>query len=242
LIDGDIVAFRAAASCEKKNPVTGQMETMEPRGIALARTRETMEQLFETNRSDDQATYISGESNFRFALYPQYKANRPAWRPKWLEDCKEMLITEYGGIVTLGYEADDGIGIEATRLGPANITICSIDKDLKQLPGRHHNWVRNEYTDVDDVQGLYNFYWHCLVGDSSDNVKGCPKIGEVRATNLLARGSTPRDWFDLVRNAFANDDAFLLTGKLIWVLREEGKIWEFPYDDDDNKSSSEVSS
>lgn len=229
LIDGDIVAFRAAASCEKKNPVSGEMETIEPKGVAIARTKETMLQLFETNRSEDQATYISGESNFRFALYPEYKANRKAYRPKWLEDCKEFLVGYYGGNVTLGYEADDGIGIEATERGPADITICSIDKDLKQLPGRHHNWVKNEYVDVGELDGLYNFYWHVLVGDSSDNIKGCPKIGEVKATKALSSGATPRDWFEIVRGLYKNDDLFLLNGQLIWVLREEGKVWEFPY-------------
>jgi 5'-3' exonuclease len=219
LIDGDIVAFRAAASCEKKNPVTGQQETIEPLGIAIARTKETMEQLFQLNRSNEQTTYISGDANFRYNIYPEYKANRKAYRPKWLEECKEFLITQYGGNVTNGYEADDGIGIEATERGPADITICSIDKDLKQIPGRHHNWVKNEFTDIGELDGLYNFYWHVLVGDSSDNVKGCPKIGEVKATKHLSNGHTPTDWFQIVRGLYSDDDLFLLNGKLIWVLR-----------------------
>jgi len=188
-----------------------------------------MEQLFLINRSNEHATYLSGGENFRYRIYPEYKANRKAYRPKWLEECKEFLISEYGADVTVGYEADDGIGIKATELGPANITICSIDKDLKQIPGKHHNWVKNEYTEVDELQGMYNFYWHCLVGDTSDNIKGCPKIGEVKATKHLAGGKNPRDWFRITRDLFDDDKKFRLAGQLIWVLRhEEDGIWEFP--------------
>lgn len=223
LIDGDIVAYRAAASAQDKSE-----------GIARSRTDETMEQLVTAHQASSVMPYISGDRNFRYTLYPAYKANRTQERPRWLEDCKEHLVVKWGAEVTDGYEADDAMGMDAAS-SDEPVTIVSIDKDLKQIPGRHWNWVKQELTEIDELQGLYNFYWHVLVGDSADNIKGCPGIGPVKATKLLAHGDTPEDWFQIVRRLYNNDEAFLLNGQLIWLWRKENDIWRFPYNDNDEE-------
>ena len=216
LIDGDIVAYRAAASAQDKSE-----------GIARSRTDETMEQLVNAHHATSVMPYISGDRNFRYVIYPAYKANRTQERPRWLEDCKEHLVVKWGAEVTDGYEADDALAMDATA-SEEPVMICSIDKDLKQIPGSHWNWVKQELTVIEPNEGLYNFYWHCLVGDSADNIKGCTKVGPVKATAKLRMGSTPEEWFEITRRAYNNDEAFLLNGQLIWLWRHEGDIWKFP--------------
>jgi DNA polymerase-1 len=215
LIDGDIVAYRAAASAEDKSEA-----------IARSRTDETMEQLVQAHHASSIMAYLSGDGNFRYRLYPEYKANRTQERPRWLEDCKEHLIVKWGADVTCGYEADDALAIDATA--QQDVIICSIDKDLKQIPGTHWNWVKQERTDITPHEGMYNFYWHVLVGDSADNIKGCLGIGPVKATKLLSHGDTEEDYFEIVQRQYNNDAMFQLNAQLIWLLRHETDIWRLP--------------
>lgn len=225
LIDADIVAYRAAASAEDKNA-----------SIAKSRADETVEQLIETHQAKSIEAFISGDNNFRHRIYPEYKANRKDMvRPKWLEDCKEHLVVKWGAEVTDGYEADDALAMSATSSEESTV-ICSIDKDLKQIAGTHWNWVKQELTTIDESEGMYNFYWHVLVGDSADNIKGCPKIGPVKATSRLKTGNNPEEWFEITRRVYSNDEAFLLNGQLIWLWRKEGDIWRLPnYNDEERE-------
>jgi len=220
LIDGDIVAFRCASSAEGDNV-----------RIARARMEEMLVGIFDDLRSDRYRIFISGENNFRHSLYPQYKANRVSRpRPRFLEDCREHLIKYWNAELADGWEADDELGIAQTEAISSNSPsiICSIDKDLKQVPGMHWNFVKKESDDVSDIAGLRRFYTQVLTGDSTDNVPGLPGIGPVKAKGLLGECDDPTELFQRTRTAFDDDSYFHLMGCLIWILREPGKIWEFP--------------
>lgn len=137
------------------------------------------------------------ESNWRFQIYPAYKANRVAPKPKWHEELKEHLITKWGAEFSYGMEADDSLGI--AQIYPKYIAnnillsvpkeswtvICSIDKDLLQVPGLHWNFVKKEQKFVTPEEGLRFFYSQILIGDTADNVKGAKGIGPVRAAKVL---------------------------------------------------------
>lgn len=179
--------------------------------------------------------FISGETNFRDQIYPDYKANRKGKpRPKWLYDCKEYLVKEWQAEVTEGYEADDALGIvqsayfsDNAEFGgtPHDCIICSIDKDLLQVPGQHYNFVRKERSIVTIHQGWYNFYCSLLVGDPTDNIGGCPGIGKKKAPRILEGCETPEDMFTCVRETYNNDKLMLLNGKLLWIWRKDNDIW-----------------
>ena len=125
--------------------------------------------------------------------------------------------------------------MEATERGAGNCIITSIDKDLRQIEGSHLDWVKQERIDISAMDAAYNFYYHVLVGDAADNIKGCPKIAPVKATNALKAGSGPEDWFEIVRRLYNNDKAYLLNGQLIWLWRHEGDIWRFPFGNTDEE-------
>jgi len=216
LVDGDIVAYRCAASAEK-----------EELSIALMRTNMMMEDIMLDTEATEFKVYLSGskENNFRYKVNPEYKANRKdVVKPIHLEACKEFLVTYWKATVCTGMEADDGLGIDQR---PDGTIICSIDKDLLQVPGTHYNFVKKEFTKVSEEEGLLSFYLQTLTGDRSDNVIGLQGIGPVKALNML-REVDPKNYYNVCREAYNDDLRFHNNCKLLWVLREPNKTWEPP--------------
>ena len=142
LIDADIVAHRCAASAEG-----------DPVEIAIIRTDTAMLEIVDRCGQVDSKTFLSGESNFRYDIYPEYKANRKQEKPRWLQECREYLVTEWGTKITEGYEADDALGIAATP----NSIIASDDKDLLQIAGKHYNIRTQKMLEHPDCFFLCNF-------------------------------------------------------------------------------------
>ena len=210
LIDGDIVAWRAAATAEQDDF-----------WIAKARANETIRRILATLGTDKYMMFLSGEENFRKEIDPSYKANRTAPSPRHLEDLKVYLVEEWAALVCDGIEADDALGINQNE----DTIICSIDKDLLQIPGKHYNFVREETYDISEFTGLFNFYKQMLTGDRTDNVTGIPGVGPVKASRILAGIGTERESFARVRAAFNDDAEFLRTGDLIYILKQEGERW-----------------
>ena len=93
------------------------------------------------------------EANFRRKVWPGYKAHRESPgdnRPLLYKALRDHIRENYTVRQKPGIEADDTIGILATGedikdLPPVEErVICSIDKDLDTVPGRHFNWRKPE--------------------------------------------------------------------------------------------------
>lgn len=218
-IDMDIVGYRCAASCEptKNKPFREPIET------AIQRTDELLYRIFAECDTDNYVGFLSGSENFRKLLYPAYKANRDhIRRPEWLQPVREFLVTEWGAKVTTGYEADDAIGIAYDGDG----IICSIDKDFRQIPGRHYNFVTFQFDVLDGEQADRHFWGSMLIGDRSDNVPGIPGIGAAKAPRILA-GYSQRELRERVKEIYESYDMdFDLNYNLLRILRDEGEWWE----------------
>lgn len=223
LIDGDIVAYRCGA-------VTEGLDV----NIARWQTDELTRRIVLETGAGDCRIYLSGDNNFRYRLYPSYKANRRNMvRPEHLESIREHLVVEWGASITDGYEADDGLGIDsqATR----ESVVCSIDKDLLQLSGRHYNFVKREFTEVDELGGAKQFYTQLLTGDPTDNIRGCPGVGKVTAGKALYGCQSERDMYDvcctLYQRALKDTDwlSYLnLQAQLLFIWRQEPDAWQPP--------------
>ena len=159
-------------------------------------------------------------------MAPTYKANRTAPRPKHWEACRQFLVTHHKAKIVEGYEADDALGMEQRDNGT---TICSIDKDMLQLPGRHYNFVRKEFYDVTPDQGLKSFYTQSLVGDTSDNIIGVPGIGPKKAAKLLDP-LLPEEYYEACKNQYDSVERFHTNCKLLWIWRKPHDVWSPPYD------------
>lgn len=232
LIDGDIVVYRTGFASQKIEA-----------GLAIWRANETLEQILAATGATEYRVYLSDstENNYRYKIFPGYKASRQKTaKPVHYQALKDHLIREWGATITLGQEADDALGIEQTIYNRFRAehpimmennfsVICSIDKDLLQVPGHHYNWVRDETTEQTYISGLRCFYEQCLSGDRTDDILGLKGIGAVKAKRALAGAHTEAEMFQITRNMWNNDKGLLQAGQLLWVRRRDGELWEFPF-------------
>ncbi len=223
LIDGDIVAYRCAAANEKSDI-----------GIAIWQVNQMLSRILSEVQATDYKIYLSGDNNFRYQIFPDYKANRrDQIRPKHLESLREYMVVSWDARICDGFEADDQLGIESARSAD-KIIICSIDKDLLQLRGTHYNFVKREIKEIDDFGGAIQFYTQLLVGDPTDNIRGCPGIGKVKAERAFQGCTTEGQLYnkccELYKVAHKDnwEKELLLNANLLYILREEDQYWKPP--------------
>lgn len=136
----------------------------------------------------------------RKAQVGNYKKTRKPNR--WVNLVRKKLLDMGFAQIDDEWEADDLIKDRAIELGTENVVICTMDKDLKQIPGIHFDYYRKPSKNYDefgrliynDPRGLnfytkleaaYFFWSQMLIGDRSDNIEGIKGIGPKRAEKLL---------------------------------------------------------
>ena len=226
LIDGDIVAYRAAFATQDGSYEDAIGKVDELVGYILA---ETIDLPFPSQ--SDFEMFLTGKTNFRFDIaksFP-YKGNRKdTEKPIHLYATREHLIDSYGAIVSEGEEADDLISKRAAALD-YNCVVASIDKDMLQLPCWHFNFGRNEWSKVDEFDGLKFFYSQILTGDTADNIIGLYRVGPVKAEKLLQDCNTEDDLWEAVLKAYDGDlDRVVENARLLWLRRQEDELWTPP--------------
>lgn len=138
--------------------------------------------------------YLSGDFNFRKLLWSGYKAKRGP-KPDWLNPVRLHLFSTWGAKSESYLEADDMIGLEASRLskdGTKDYTIISIDKDLDTIAGRHYNPMKVRHYTVTPHLAVYNHMTQTITGDSSDGYPGIPKVGLKGALKILGEPPEPK--------------------------------------------------
>ena len=144
---------------------------------------------------------------FRHEAYEAYKAQREAC-PEDIKASvpiiKRLLHAYHIPILEVsGYEADDVIGTLATQAGKAGIDTYMLtpDKDYAQLVGDHVWMFRPRYGDngyetlgVQEILEKYQIENTSqvidllgLMGDTADNIPGCPGVGEKTAVKLISQ-------------------------------------------------------
>jgi len=210
LLDGDIYAFRVACTTENDNEA-----------IAVYRVNEMIENTLAEVEASEYKLFFTSPDNFRKHIYPEYKANRTATKPKHLQFLRDYLVESWQGTVAEKMEADDYLGINQHEFS----IICSIDKDLLQVPGKHYNFVKKEFYEVDEETGFRNFYTQLLTGDTSDNIKGIAGIGPVKAKKALAEATNEYEMFCIVRDMYKNDEWMIMNGRCLHILRSLDDDW-----------------
>lgn len=218
LIDMDLVCYRCAASAEND-----EFE------IVVYRMNELLDNILTKVNATEYKAFLTGEDNFRKTIYPEYKANRKQPKPKHLEAAQFYAVKELNAEAEYGLEADDLLGINQTD----ETIICSLDKDLLQVPGHHFQWgigtAKYEKPDTflwqSEKAGMRLFYEQCIKGDPTDNIKGIPKMGKVRAAKELEDCHTEQEMFNKVRYLYGNDDEFLLNAQCLWILRNQQETY-----------------
>ncbi|MED5555321.1 MAG: 5'-3' exonuclease H3TH domain-containing protein, partial [Pseudomonadota bacterium] len=195
LVDGSSYLFRAYHALPDLRTSTGA-PTGAVRGV-IAMLRKLSSDFVD---SPIAVVFDAGGKTFRNQLFPEYKANRPPMP----DDLREQIgpihdVIRAMGLPLLvcpGVEADDVIGTLAARATQAEqpTIISTSDKDMAQLVNEHVSLV-NTMTDTnlerDGVRERFGVWpeqiidYLALMGDTSDNIPGVPKVGPKTAAKWL---------------------------------------------------------
>lgn len=173
--------------------------------------------------------------NFRHEMYPEYKANRKAMDDELRVQIQPLhqIIENMGFplIIKDGVEADDVIGTLARDLEQQgyDVIISTGDKDMAQLVTDNvvlYDSMKNVTTDIAGVLEKYQIRpdqiidYLALMGDSSDNIPGIPKVGPKTAIKWLQE-------YQDIEGIIANQDK--ITGKVGENLRNNIELLKLSY-------------
>lgn len=201
---------------------------------------------------------LSGPTNFREEIESPdgevYKGHRdPNKKPVHFDDLYEYLknMFTFRGIpvttvISIDEEADDVMGIEQCKDINTSI-ICTLDKDLMMIPGRHFNWRHDKAVRyITGMEADKHFWTQMLTGDRSDNIKGIHGIGPAKAKKILCLTDDEimktqignrrllRDRIHCGKviaayeRAGLSPEQFVVNGRLLWIRRKEDELWEAP--------------
>ena len=203
LIDGSSYLYRAYHALPKLTNAAG-----EPTG-ALHGVLSMINKLVREQPAKHIAIVFDAPGKtFRDEMYAEYKANRPPM-PEDLREQVEPLVDAVRamGLPLLrieGVEADDVIGTLCRRCSEdgRNVLVSTADKDMAQLVSDRVtlvNTMSGQVLDRDGVKQKFDVFpeqiidYLALVGDSSDNIPGVPRVGAKTAAKWLNQYPTADD-------------------------------------------------
>tara|TARA_R100001460_G_scaffold3427_1_gene10394 strand:- start:752 stop:1468 length:717 start_codon:yes stop_codon:yes gene_type:complete len=234
LIDGDIIAYQSAAATEVTVAWDDDLWTVH--GYASetnAHADQTITRLMEKADCSRCIVMLSSRNNFRKELDPEYKANRVGKRkPVTLSAVREHLFDNYKAMIGDPVEADDLLGILLTK-NPEKYIVWSIDKDLKQIAGRH--LTDDGVVTITQEEADRAFWTQVLTGDTADNYKGISGVGPKTAEKILDADDGKTYWQKVLtayeKAGLTKKDA-VKTARLAHILTNKTKntLWSPPND------------
>lgn len=165
---------------------------------------------------------------FRKELNPDYKGGRKR-KPVGYGALKEWAIETYPSFIKQGLEADDCMGILATKF-PGRVVIISVDKDLLTIPGRMYRinakGDSGEWHETSQKEADFRFLSQALSGDATDGYTGIPGMGKAKADSLLKKkGAVWQTVVDAYVDAGMTKEDALMNARMARILRADD--WDF---------------
>ena len=208
LIDGSSFLFRAYHAVPPLSSPQGKPTN------AIHGVSNMLRKLLATHKTEYfTVVFDAPGKTFRNDMYDQYKANRPPMPDDLRVQIEPLhnLIRAMGIplIMEDGVEADDVLGALAQDAAKAgfNVVISTGDKDMAQLVTEQitlENTMSNTTLGVEGVQDKFGVKpeqiidYLALMGDTSDNIPGVPKVGPKTAAKWLGLYGTLEN---LIENA-----------------------------------------
>ncbi|VAW53716.1 DNA polymerase I [hydrothermal vent metagenome] len=200
LVDGSSYLFRAFHALP---PLENSKK--QPTG-AVYGVINMLSKLVEEYKPENIAVVFDAKGKtFRNDMYKEYKANRPPMP----DELRSQIAPLYELVEALGYpmviipdvEADDVIGTYAKMATEQKVDtlISTGDKDLAQLVNPHVTLINTMNNLVMDEAGVMKKFdvppsaiidYLALMGDTSDNIPGIPKVGPKTAAKWLKQYET----------------------------------------------------
>jgi DNA polymerase-1 len=200
LVDGSSYLYRAFHALPPLTTSRG-----EPTGAVLGVLNMLNRALKEESPALVAVVFDAPGRTFRDELFEEYKSHRPPMPDDLRAQVQPLLdaVTAMGLplLRIQGVEADDVIGTLARQAAGAGIqtVISTGDKDMAQLVGDRVglvNTMTGSRLDRDGVKAKFDVWpeqivdYLALVGDSSDNIPGVPKVGPKTAAKWLNQYGT----------------------------------------------------
>ena len=219
LIDADFIVYKACAAAET------EIDWGDDVILVTSRFSDAMKAVTREIRKikghfmwdiPEVILFFSDSINFRKEILPDYKGHRNRKKPCGYKRVINELKKVHEVIIMPTLEADDSMGIYATK-NPGN-TICSPDKDMRQIPGNLYN-LTDDFTLIEPNDGAK---WHLiqsLSGDQTDGYAGCPTVGVKRATTLFeSKGYSWKTVVDTFKEKGLTEDDALINARLARIL------------------------
>ena len=234
LIDADYIVYKCCAATET------EIDFGEDLIVVTSRFSEAYEyverELYNIASDlgcfDDSILFFSDSVNFRKSIDPAYKGHRNRKKPCGYKRVINKLKEEYPVVIMPTLEADDALGIYATK-EPGQHILCSPDKDMRQIPGQLFDLTQG----VVEITPEMGDRWHliqAMAGDQTDGYAGIPGIGIKRAEALLeANGATWQTVVDAFAAKDLDESVALMNARLAKILQvndydftnQEPRLW-----------------
>ena len=220
LIDADFIVYKSCAAVETEVDFGDDviLVTSNFSDALTATNRELTKIKNKFGTFSEMILFFSDSINFRKQILESYKGHRNRKKPCGYKRVINALRKEYKVIIKPTLEADDSMGIYATKY-PGNI-IVSPDKDMRQIPGQLYNF--DETFTITPEEGAK---WHLIqscAGDQTDGYGGISGIGVKRAVSLFE--DKGYSW-ETVENAFIDKghtkEEALINARLARILTAE---------------------
>ena len=218
LIDADFIVYKSCAAAETEIDWGDDVIMVTSRfSDAMQAVNREIEKLKTKFMWDipEVILFFSDSINFRKEILPEYKGHRNRKKPCGYKRVINELKNRHEVIIMPTLEADDAMGIYATKNPGA--TICSPDKDMRQIPGNLYNM--EDFTLINEVDGAK---WHLIQscsGDQTDGYSGCPGIGVKRATTIFEdKGYSWKTVVQMFKEKELTEEDALLNARLARIL------------------------
>jgi hypothetical protein len=191
--------------------------------------------LDEAGRLHGRARGLHGQGQLPQA-YPSHLQGQPSRQRQTSRVSRTVEAVEaaFDTRTVRGLEADDLLGILATRDAYSDAIIVTLDKDLRTIPGRHFNPLKETKPVLRSVFAAdAQWMMQTLTGDTSDGYTGIPRVGPKKAEAILggdvkgvalrretAAGIWPRVVAAYVKAGLTERDA-LQQARVARILRNE---------------------
>lgn len=199
-------------------------------------------EICETYFTEEYLFAVKSSTNFRSEIFSDYKLSRQERshdRYQWVLMLTEHMEQEFPEFMARAdwMEADDLVRIwaEQCRAIGKPFVVCSGDKDLNCIEGRHHNPIKGTRYTISREEALALYYGQMLQGDLVDHIPGLPGIGPKTADMLIKSvpaGNEPAMqelvvsmYIDKYKNLWA--EYLLSNAKLLHILRHPSDFFSF---------------
>jgi 5'-3' exonuclease len=184
LIDADYIVYKCCAANESEIDWGDEVIVVTSRfsdAYSMVE-RELLKIATDLGCFDDSILFFTDSVNFRKRIDPAYKGHRNRKKPCGYRRVINKLKEDYQVVIMPELEADDALGIYATK--EQGHIICSPDKDMRQIPGDLYDLSDGVIT-ITKEEGERWHYIQTLAGDQTDGYSGVPGFGIKRAESFF---------------------------------------------------------